>query len=79
MIFFRKNGFHRKYVFIYESCPFNDKNLEVFKSRFAFCTDTWNTEIDIHFNTALCRFQFHRKKYVSLMSLKKRRLQRAAG
>ena len=32
--------------------------------------DAWNTENYIYFDTALYRFQFHRKKYVSLMSLK---------
>ena len=32
--------------------------------------DDLNTENCIYFNTALYRFQFHRKKYVSLMSLK---------
>ena len=28
--FLEKNGFHRKYVFLHEPCPFNDKNLGVF-------------------------------------------------
>ena len=28
--FFRKNGFHLKYVFLHEPCPFIDKNLGVF-------------------------------------------------
>ena len=32
--------------------------------------DAWDTENYIYFDTALYRFQFHRKKYVSLMSLK---------
>ena len=32
--------------------------------------DSWDTENYIYFDTALYRFQFHRKKYVSLMSLK---------
>ena len=32
--------------------------------------DAWETENYIYFDTALYRFQFHRKKYVSLMSLK---------
>ena len=32
--------------------------------------DAWDTENYIYFDTALYRFQFHRNKYVSLMSLK---------
>ena len=32
--------------------------------------DDWDVENYIFFDSALYRFQFHRKKYVSLMSLK---------
>ena len=33
--------------------------------------DSWDNENYIHFDTALYYFQFHRKKYLCLMSLKK--------